>query len=217
MKLTLNIPEKLSEITLSQYQQWLKIAEGKELDQFLQQKMIEIFCKIPLKKVLSIKATDIDSITATIGNLFTQDAKLIDRFELNGKEFGFIPDLDKITFGACIDLDRYVADWQLMHKAMSVLFRPITLKKKNKYLIEKYKSAEKYNLRAMTLDIAFGALVFFWNLRSECQSHILSYLATQTEVELPPALRASLKSMDGTAPYIPLHKEMLEELKTLQN
>jgi len=35
MKLTLNIPESLSEVTLDQYQQWLKVAEDKELDNFL--------------------------------------------------------------------------------------------------------------------------------------------------------------------------------------
>ena len=57
MKLTINIPETLNEVTLKQYQKWLKIAEGKELDSFLQQKMVEIFCNIPLKQVLQIKAT----------------------------------------------------------------------------------------------------------------------------------------------------------------
>ena len=42
MKLTINIPETLNEVTLKQYQKWLKIADGKELDSFLQQKMVEI-------------------------------------------------------------------------------------------------------------------------------------------------------------------------------
>ena len=54
MKLQITIPEKLSEITLSQYQSWLKVAEGKEMTPFLQQKMIEIFCNTTLKKVLMI-------------------------------------------------------------------------------------------------------------------------------------------------------------------
>ena len=62
MKLTINIPETLNEVTLKQYQKWLKIADGKELDSFLQQKMVEIFCNIPLKNVLQIKATDINNI-----------------------------------------------------------------------------------------------------------------------------------------------------------
>ena len=60
MKLTLNIPESLSEVTLDQYQQWLKVAEDKEMNNFLQQKMIEIFCGVTLKQVMLIKAKDIE-------------------------------------------------------------------------------------------------------------------------------------------------------------
>ena len=60
MKIKLNIPEKLSEMTLGQYQDWLKVSEGKELDTFLQQKIIEIFCGLTLKQVMLIKASEID-------------------------------------------------------------------------------------------------------------------------------------------------------------
>ena len=77
MKVTINIPESLSEITLAQYQKWLKIIDKNEDDNFLKQKMIEIFCNIPLKTVLQIKATDIDNITNTINNLFKEEPKII--------------------------------------------------------------------------------------------------------------------------------------------
>ena len=197
MKLTINIPEQLSEVTLKQYQKWLKIAEGKELDSFLQQKMIEIFCNIPLKNVLQIKASDINNITEELTKLFTNTPKFIDRFEMNGKEFGFIPKLDDISFGEYVDLDTYLADWELMHKAMGVLFRPITFKKKKQYLIEDYDSAEKYDMTEVTLDVAFGSLVFFYSLKNELQKTILNYLATQQEIELPQHLRDSLQNGAG--------------------
>jgi len=197
MKLTINIPEQLSEVTLKQYQKWLKIAEGKELDSFLQQKMIEIFCNIPLKNVLQIKASDINNITEELTKLFTNTPKFIDRFEMNGKEFGFIPKLDDISFGEYVDLDTYLADWELMHKAMGVLFRPITFKKKKQYLIEDYDSADKYDMTEVTLDVAFGSLVFFYSLKNELQKTILNYLATQQEIELPQHLRDSLQNGAG--------------------
>ena len=198
MKLTLNIPESLSEVTLNQYQQWLKVAEGKDLDNFLQQKMIEIFCGVTLKQVMQIKAKDIESIVAQISKLFNQkESKFIDRFKYQEKDFGFIPKLDDMTFGEYVDLDNYLADWQLMHKAMAVLFRPITFKKKNQYLIEDYETADKYNMKQMTLDVVFGSLVFFWNLRNELQKHILNYLANQTEVPISQELRDSLKNGAG--------------------
>ena len=197
MKLTINIPEQLNEVTLKQYQKWLKIAEGKELDSFLQQKMIEIFCNIPLKNVLQIKASDINNITEELTKLFTNTPKFIDRFEMNGKEFGFIPKLDDISFGEYVDLDTYLADWELMHKAMGVLFRPITFKKKKQYLIEDYDSADKYDMTEVTLDVAFGSLVFFYSLKNELQKTILNYLATQQEIELPQHLRDSLQNGAG--------------------
>ena len=198
MKLTLNIPESLSEVTLDQYQQWLKVAEDKELDNFLQQKMIEIFCGVTLKQVMQIKAKDIESIVVQISKLFNEkDSKFIDRFNYQEKDFGFVPELSEMTFGEYVDLDTYLADWQLMHKAMSVLYRPITFKKKNQYLIEDYETADKYNMKQMTLDVVFGSMVFFWNLRNELQNHILNYLANQTEVPISQELRDSLKNGAG--------------------
>ena len=220
MKINLNIPEKLSEMTLGQYQDWLKVSEGKELDTFLQQKIIEIFCGITLKEVMQIKASDIDRLVADISNIFVEEPKFIDRFDYAGKEFGFIPKLDDISFGEYVDLDTYLQDWQLMHKAMAVLFRPVIYKPKkkwynffiwkfidkSKYLIEDYESAEKYDLKCMPLNVVFGSLVFFYHLRSELLRHILNYLANQTGIKVSPKLMDSLKNGVGTAPFMDLQK-----------
>ena len=127
--------------------------------------------------------------------------------EIDGVEYGFEPKIDEITFGAYVDLDTYMADWQQMHKAMSVLFRPVTFTKKKKYLIEEYESANKYDLKEMTLDVVFGSLVFFWRLRNELQKHILSFLANQSEITLPPEMKASLLNGIGTAQFLPFQVE----------
>lgn len=211
MKLTINIPESLNEVTLKQYQKWLKIAEGKEVDNFLQQKMVEIFCNIELKQVLQIKAIDINNICENITKLFEQKPKFITKFNHKETEFGFIPKLDDMSFGEYIDLDTYLGDWQLMHKAMSVLFRPITYKKKQQYLIEDYQSSDKYDLQNITLDIVFGSLVFFWNLRTELQNHILNYLANQKEVKVPQDFQDLIKNGVGINPFTDFAKETLEK------
>jgi hypothetical protein len=211
MKLTINIPESLNEVTLKQYQKWLKLADGKEIDNFLQQKMVEIFCNIPLKQVLQIKAIDINNICENINNLFKEKPKFIDRFKHNETEFGFIPKLDDMSFGEYIDLDTYLSDWQLMHKAMSVLFRPIIFEKKEKYLVEDYESSEKFNLENISLDVVFGSIVFFWNLRTELQNHILSYLGKQKELNLPLGFQDSLRNGVGINPFMDLAKETLEK------
>lgn len=209
MKLKINIPEKLSEITLGQYQDWLKVAEGKEMTPFIQQKMIEIFCGITLKEVLMIKATDIDSITNEILKVFEQKPRFIKEFEIDKMQFGFIPKLDDMVFGEYIDLDTYLGDWSQMHKAMNVLFRPIIFKKNDQYLVSDYQGTGKYNLKTMPLSIVFGSLVFFWNLRNELQKHILSYLANQMEIPVSQELRDSLKNGVGINPFTDLAKVTL--------
>jgi len=208
MKVKINIPNKLEEITLKQYQKWLKIAEGKEDENFIKQKMIEIFCNIPLKQVLQIKLSDVDIICQTINEVFEKKPVFKNRFVFNEIEFGFIPKLDDITLGEHIDLETYLNDFEYMHKAMSVLYRPITYKKKDQYLIEDYEGSNKYNLENISLDIALGASVFFWNLKKELLSNILNYLQTQTQMEIPQNLLDFLKSGDGINQYTGYAKEI---------
>ena len=207
MKVSINIPTSLNDITLNQYQQWLKIADKKEMDNFLQQKLIEIFCNIPLKTVTGIKATDADVIVNDILKLFKEESPFKDRFTLNGVEYGFIPDLNNMSLGEYVDLDNLLSEWEQMHIAMNVLFRPITYKKKNKYLIQEYEAKENANMKQMPLDIVFGAMTFFLTLNKELQKNILSYLATQTEVEISPQLRVSLLNGAGINLSIPYAME----------
>ena len=216
MDIKITIPEKLNEITLNQYKRWLKISENNEDNNFIQQKMIEIFCKVPLKQVLQMKVEDMNSITETLSSMFNQTTRLINRFTHNDVEFGFIPKLDDMTFGEYVDLDSYLADWQQMDKAMAVLFRPVTMSKKNKYLIEEYESATKYNMSDMPLDVVFGSLVFFWDLKSELQKTIQNYLLNQQEVVIPQSLLDSVKNGVGINPFTDLLKVTSLRLMKLQ-
>ena len=68
--------------------------------------------------------------------------------------------LDEITFGEYVDLDNYLSEWSLMHKAMCVLYRPISFTRKDKYLIEDYEGADVYDMQDVSLDIVFSQVVF---------------------------------------------------------
>ncbi len=210
MAIKLNIPESLSEITLGQYQEWLRITEGKELNSFFQQKMIEIFCKSRLIDTLRMKAKDINEITLGLNKIFEAKPSLKTLCEINGKEFGFIPKLDDMSFGEYIDLDTYLADWENMHLAMGVLFRPVKFKKNNEYIIEKYETASKYDMKQMPLDVVMGSLVFFWNLKTELLKHIANYLSKQEVVKLPQHLIVSLQNGVGFNPFTDSVMETLE-------
>ena len=213
MAITLNIPESLSEITLGQYQKWVKITEGQEINNFYQQKMIEIFCGADLKDALKMRVKDINELTLELNKLFETKPKFVDRCTINDNEFGFIPKLDDMSFGEYIDLDTYLAEWDTMDLAMGVLFRPVIFSRKGKYLIEDYETASKYNMKNMRLDVVMGALVFFWNLKNELLKHIVNYLQNQQDVKLPQHLIASIRNGVGFNPFTDSVMETLETLK----
>jgi len=208
MRIKLNVPENLSEITLAQYQRWVKIIDKEEeVGTFYQQKMIEIFCNAELQHIMQMRVKDIEEITTHLNTLFNEKPEFKPLFRLEDEEFGFIPKLDEMTFGEYIDLDNYLTDWQQMDSAMAVLFRPVTFKRKGKYLIEDYVSSEKYDLSEMPLDVVLGSLVFFCDLKNELLKHILSYLKTQDIVDIPQSLKALLESGVGINPFMDLQKE----------
>ena len=51
MRVKIHIPDTLGEITLEQYQEYLKIQEQEKDQYVLGSKMIEIFCKVPFKNI----------------------------------------------------------------------------------------------------------------------------------------------------------------------
>ena len=210
MNIKLNIPETLKEVTLSQYQKWVKIIDEEELSSFFQQKMIEIFCNSDLKAILQMKVKDVDEVTTHIDNLFKEKPLFVPTFKLGDVEYGFIPKLDEMSFGEYIDLDSYLGEWDTMHKAMSVLFRPIVHKRKDKYIIEDYEGSDKFDLSQMPLNVVMGSLVFFCNLRKELTSCILNYLKTQDIVEIPQDLKDLLQSGVGTNQFMDLQKAILQ-------
>ena len=99
MKVKIKLPEDLSEISLAQYQSFLKQAKDVQGDE-LKALMVNHFCLVPLDKVGMIEKSSIDEICFHLDNLFIQDKPLVRKFNLKGFNFGFIPKLDSITFGS---------------------------------------------------------------------------------------------------------------------
>jgi hypothetical protein len=183
MKVDINVPESLNEITLYQYQKFEKLIQDNEASHFVNQKTIEIFCNIELKDVARIRIADIDDLLAHLNNLLQAKPKLTRTFKLGVYEFGFIPKLEDMTSGEFIDLENYLSNTETLHQAMAVLFRPITSKVKDLYTIEEYESSYKYSevLKYMPLDIALGSMLFFWTLLNDCGNALSHYI--QSEVE----------------------------------
>jgi hypothetical protein len=221
MKLEISVPTELNEIKLSQYQAFLKIAKDNDDMEFLNQKMVQTFCNIDLKDVAEIKYKDVLQITASLGKMFdVKSHRFINRFKLGGVEFGFIPDLDEMTFGEYTDLDSYIGDWENMHKAMAVLFRPITKKGlNNTYEIEKYNGSITYSdvMKHAPLDVVFGANVFFYNLGNELLKSTMNYLENNTQMQTILQQHNSENDGVGIVQSMDLLKEILQDLTQSQN
>ena len=214
MKIELTIPTTLNDIKLAQYQKFLSIAKDNEESEFLQQKMVQLFCGIDLKDVAQIRYKDVAEITANINNLFTKENAFIQRFKMGGVEFGFIPNLDEMSTGEYMDLDTYITDWDTMHNAMAVLYRPITNKLGNKYQIEEYKGSITYAdvMRHAPLDVVLGAMVFFYNLGNDLLKSTINYLEGNQEVQNILTKHNLENAGDGIQVSMLLLKETLEDL-----
>ena len=215
MKVDITIPTNLSEITLEQYQKFNKINTEENQDtNFLMHKTVEIFCNLDLKDIAKIKVHSVKAVLKEIDNIFAEKPDLITTFTLNNIEYGFIPQLDDITLGEYIDLDESFTDWSNMHKAMSVLYRPITMKKDGKYLIEDYNGTDNAEtMKQMRLDIVMGAMVFFYHLNNELLQTILNYLNREIPNQMnTEQLQILEKNGDGINQSMDLLKEMLPNL-----
>ena len=194
IQLELSIPQRLADIKLEQYQKYVKVLDGidkeaEEAADFINLKALEIFCGLEVKESYKLPMKSFEAVLEQIATCLQEPTPLVKRFWFRGSngtevEFGMIPDLNNISFGAYIDLDRYISDWTQMHKAMAILFRPITAKKREFYEIEEYEGSDKYAgyMLHMPANVAIGALVFFYRLGMKLSKHTMdSSLSEMTE------------------------------------
>tara|TARA_B110000503_G_scaffold66639_1_gene104572 strand:- start:942 stop:1589 length:648 start_codon:yes stop_codon:yes gene_type:complete len=177
------IPTSLNEITLRQYKHFLKISEDVKSDNFMNAKMVEIFCSLKLAEVMKLEVNAVDEIVEMISKLFEQKPALVTRFELNGTDYGFHTGLDNMSLGEYIDLDNNIGDWPNIERAMNVLYRPVVSKLKEKYSIAEYEVGNEADILDMPMDAVLSSVFFLWNLGMELSQVMMNSLeAEETEV-----------------------------------
>ena len=214
MEVKLSIPTTLNEITLGQYQEFSKLNITSESE--VQSKMIEIFCKVPVEVVRSMKAKDITDICTVINTMFDVEHQMLNRFDLNGVKYGFIPDLENISFGEYVDLDTFMGDNDNLHRAMNVLYRPIDLVQGQRYTLKEYDPDTNEEAKNYPLDACFGAMVFFYDLGKDLSIVILNSSSKQNEENLAQYLD-SLQNGDGTIQSMQSLTDILQGLKISLN
>tara|TARA_B110000977_G_scaffold29573_1_gene38510 strand:+ start:1594 stop:2247 length:654 start_codon:yes stop_codon:yes gene_type:complete len=217
MKIEINVPTTLNEITLGQYQKFLKIAENNPEGNFLNAKMIEIFCGIPLSDSYKLKMSSVTAIIEILSELLESTPKHEEKFTIGSTEYGFIPDLNDMSLGEYIDLDNNASNWEQMHVAMNVLYRPIKESRVGKYNIVDYNIATSETLKDMPLGAAIGSLFFFYNLGMELSKHTILCSNNQQEMEAIQEQLTLEKNGVGINQFMLSLTEILQSLKISLN
>ena len=217
MKLEIQVPTSLSEITLGQYQKYLKIAENNQDGNFLDAKMIEIFCGVPLSESYKIKMSSVRAVVDILNELLSTNPNHVERFKMNGIEYGFVPDLDELTLGEYVDLDNNISNWDNMHIAMNVLYRPVKHTQGRRYNIVEYSVDNENKMKDMPLDAAIGSIFFFYNLGIELSRHTILYSNNQQEMEGIHRQLTSQESGVGINQFMDSLTEILQDLKISLN
>jgi len=218
MKVNLRIPTTLNDVTLKQYQEFAKLENNldKTNSSAIQLKIVEIFCNVSEIVVRNMKATDIAEVCEIINTMFDAQHQLISRFKHNGVEYGFIPELDDMSFGEYMDLDTFIGDNDNLHRAVNVLFRPIEYKRGHRYKIKDYNPDTSEEAKNFPLDVVLGAIVFFYNLGRDLSIVMLSSLDKKNEKALAQHL-LSQQNGDGLTLSMQSLTEILQDLKISLN
>ena len=196
-----NVISKWSEVTL---ENWLKLVEaetGSKTNEALE--TIAALSDIPKQLVKELGIQDVAVIMNRIGELQQeQDSKLKRIIEVEGKEYGFHPDLDSITLGEYADIETFIKNGieNNLPELMAVLYRPITAKGENGvYTIEAYDgniSIRAEEMKKMSAEQVQSALVFFWSLGNELLKILPLYLMERLN-KMGKDLQTKVSQKDG--------------------
>jgi len=191
---------KWADVTLEKWIKLVDLQKGSKTKEA--EETIAALSNIPKKLIKELSIRDVAVIMDRLGDLQDKQSSSLNKIvELEGKEYGFHPDLDSITLGEYADIETFIKNGieQNMPEIMAVLFRPIVEKKNNLYTIEAYDGdirmrAEEF--KKMSAQQVQSSLVFFWSLGNELLKILPSYLMAQTE-EIKKELEIKILQKNG--------------------
>ena len=186
-ELTITVPTKWSAVSLEKYLKMRKDMETyKDNDEAIYAVLFYHLCNVDAP---TINKLDIETYTAIQTDLsrFMQNTEYpLQQFvTIDGKEYGFEPNLSQMAYGAYVDLGKYenLTIDDKWHEVMSILYRPVTKKIGLSYEIETYNGViNSEQFLNVDMEVHFGALGFFTNLLQDCQKGILKYLKETGEI-----------------------------------
>jgi hypothetical protein len=137
-------------------------------------RLINIITGAKVEDVLECNYQEVNYIASYIMNLIPVDKNipLVDRFELDGVKYGFLPNWRDLTFAEFIDLDTISTKktnelLDLLHILAAIMYRPITEEvthhnfKIEKYNLDKMKVRAELFKKKLNIRVILGAQFFF--------------------------------------------------------
>tara|TARA_R110002050_G_scaffold60752_3_gene134628 strand:+ start:601 stop:1242 length:642 start_codon:yes stop_codon:yes gene_type:complete len=197
-----NLISSWTEVTLESWLKLIDFHEGSKTEEA--EGTIAALSNIPKDLIKQLELKDVAIIMGKIAELQQeQDSSLKKIIQIDGKEYGFHPDLDSITLGEYADIETFIKNdiEKNLPELMAVLYRPITEKKNDVYTIEAYDGniqIRAEEMKKMSSEQVQSALVFFYRLGKKLSEILPLYLMQQLKEmnqQLPQS--PSRKSGDG--------------------
>jgi hypothetical protein len=202
-EIELKIPTSYEDISL---QRWLALQTDlknySDDDNAVTAVMFLHLCGLEPTYLKNISIDDYAMIKSELESFISNtDLPLQRIITIDGKEYGFEPNLSQMSYGAYADITSYKQltideNWA---KIMDILYRPIVKKKGEMYSIEPYRgeiNPDKW--LSVGMHIHFGALFFFVNLLMDLLKGILK---STMEMELPHNIKSILERSGQLIPH----------------
>lgn len=178
------VVESWADVTL---ESWAKLIEFEGLSPSKEAiETISAVSDIPKKLIKQLSLQDVATIMKYLSKLEVEKkGSLHHVITLEGKQYGFHPNLEDLTLGEYADIETFIQNGlkQNMPQIMAILYRPIVEKEKDVYAIEAYDGNIRVRaelMKKMTAEQVQGALVFFYNFVTKFLRIMLLYLKEQT-------------------------------------
>ena len=228
MEIEIRVPESWQDITLQDYLKFYKAMKPYDGAEEYTTKIVEVaayyLCNIDAQTLNKLPMDTFNEIAKSIIDLIQSGKKqeLVKSFVLGDTKYGFITNLDQMTYGEYVDLVTYSKDvYENAALLCSILYRPILEEDKGQYKIQEYKGTNESQIelfyQKLTMDIVFGALGFFLNLQTDLSTSTLTYTIQEMKkiLETPTSTAAQFLAENGVSTeQLQLLQEMIQQSST---
>ena len=192
--LTIEIPTSWKDVTLKQYLALQADLEAYRDDEEAQAAlMLYHLCGLDAEYLKKLSAESYNKVRGKLNEFISPESIELQQFvTIDGIEYGFEPNLSKMSYGAYADITKWdtIAIDKNWAKVMSILYRPVTKKQKERYDIQTYDgNIDETKWLDVNMEVHWGALFFFVRLQMDLLNGILKSLK---EEELHPSMKSIL-------------------------